>query len=256
MDHVIDVTQSSFQQDVIQRSYEMPVVVDFWAPWCGPCRMLGPVLERLANEPNSGFMLAKLNTDENQAIAGQYDIRGIPAVKAFRNGQVVNEFVGVQPEPNVRQFLQQVKAAGPSNGQAKQSAAPDASKLSDDERVAEARKLLNKGQGCQAEPLLQKFPAGSHQTEAQHLLTLASFLCRASRGGDPLGVSSTQSGTYSQAASAMQRREPSEALYHLLIAFNQETDTNKTRVKQVMDGIFALLGESDPVVSQYRSLVS
>lgn len=256
MEHVIDVTQSSFQQDVIQRSYEIPVVVDFWAPWCGPCRMLGPVLERLANEPNSGFVLAKLNTDQNQAIAGQYDIRGIPAVKAFRNGQVVNEFVGVQPEPNVRQFLQQVKASAPSNGQPKRSEAPDASTLSPEERLSKARKLLTSGQGCQAEPLLQSFPSGPQQAQAQRLLGLASFLCRASRGGEPLGASSAQSGAYGQAASAMQRKEPSEALYHLLVAFNQETDANKSKVRQVMDGIFALLGDADPVVAQYRSLVN
>lgn len=256
MNHVIDVTQSSFQQDVIQRSYETPVVVDFWAPWCGPCRMLGPVLERLANEPNSGFVLAKLNTDENQAIAGQYDIRGIPAVKAFRNGQIVNEFVGVQPEPNIRQFLQQVKAVAPANSRARQQPAADLSNLSAAERVAEARKLLKKGQGCQAEPLLQSLPSTTEQHEIQRLLTLAGFLCRASRGGDPLGASSAQSSAYSQAAGAMQRNEPSEALYHLLIAYNQETAANKSKTKAVMEGVFALLGESDPVAAQYRSLVS
>ena len=95
---VYDVSDSSFQADVIDRSRETTVLVDFWAPWCGPCRMLGPTLERLANEPGSNFVLAKLNVDHNGQTAQQFGVRGIPAVKAFRDGRLVD---GAEPEVEV-----------------------------------------------------------------------------------------------------------------------------------------------------------
>ncbi len=102
---VAESTDATFQQDVLQRSQERTVIVDFWAPWCEPCRVLGPILEQVAAEYGDEVDLVKVNTDENPQVAGQYKIEGIPAVIAFRGGAPVSQFVGALPEPQVREFF-------------------------------------------------------------------------------------------------------------------------------------------------------
>jgi putative thioredoxin len=106
--YTYDVTDADFEAGVIARSHEVPVIVDFWAPWCAPCRSLKPVLEKLADEYRGEFILAKVNTDENTAVAARYGIRGIPNVKAFSDGKVVSEFSGALAESAVRAFLQKL----------------------------------------------------------------------------------------------------------------------------------------------------
>jgi len=133
---MIDV--SNFEQDVLAGSHEKPVLVDFWAPWCGPCRQLGPILERLSEEPEAPFVLAKLNTDEDQATAARYGIRSIPAVKLFVDGEVVDEFIGALPEQQVRAWL---KRAIPSETR---------------RLVQDARQTLTAGDNGQAEALLEE----------------------------------------------------------------------------------------------------
>jgi putative thioredoxin len=101
----VDTSEATFQRDVIERSYEVPVVVDFWAEWCGPCRSLGPVIEKAVDARDGQVELVKLDTDANQRLAAEYRVQSIPAVKAFKDGQVVDEFVGALPPGQVERFL-------------------------------------------------------------------------------------------------------------------------------------------------------
>lgn len=105
MANKIEISDATFQKQVIEQSKTVPVVVDFWASWCGPCRVLGPVIESLAEEYKGKFILAKMSVEENQEKPQEYSVMSIPAVKLFKDGEVVDEFVGAIPEDQIRDWL-------------------------------------------------------------------------------------------------------------------------------------------------------
>jgi putative thioredoxin len=165
-----DVTLADFDEQVVAASHRQPVVIDFWAPWCGPCKVLGPILEKLANEYAGKFLLAKVNSDENQELAVRYGVRGIPSVKAMVRGKIVNEFTGAQPESVIRAWLdkiipspaqelqhaaQQLAAAGDLDGAAQKLAQASALEPANEwVRVDAAEVMLLKGEMDEAQRLL------------------------------------------------------------------------------------------------------
>jgi putative thioredoxin len=144
---------NNFQKDVIEKSFDKPVLVDFWAEWCAPCRMLGPIIEKLAEENKEEWTLVKVDTDNNQEIAMQYGVRGIPNVKLFRNGKVINEFTGALPEPAIREWL---KKSIPS-------------KFAD--QIEHAKILLDRGNAADAKVILEDVHKGDiNNSEVKILL--------------------------------------------------------------------------------------
>jgi putative thioredoxin len=144
---------TNFQKDVIEKSFDKPVLVDFWAEWCAPCRMIGPILEKLAEENNESWELAKVDTDKNQEIASKYGVRGIPNVKLFRNGEVINEFTGALPEPAIKEWL---KKSIPS-------------KFAD--QIEHAKIILNNGDIVTAKAILEDIHKGDlNNSEVKVLL--------------------------------------------------------------------------------------
>jgi putative thioredoxin len=166
---VIDVTEQDFEREVVERSRELPVVVDFGAEWCGPCRMLGPLLEKAANAREGQVVLAKLDTDANPRISQAFRIQGIPAVKAFRDGRVVDEFVGALPPAQVERFFD---ALVPSEADALVAAGDEASlrralelePTNTEAKVKLAEVLFARGERADAAELVRNM-AGSFRAE-------------------------------------------------------------------------------------------
>jgi putative thioredoxin len=158
------VEVADFDRDVLEKSRETPVLVDFWAPWCGPCRVLGPVLDKLAAESGGSWELAKLNTDENPEVSMQYGIRGIPAVKLFIDGEVTAEFTGALPEHAVRSWLNENIPSEDSASLA------EATSLVGQGRVSEAQELLEHMDSDEARLLLARLIVFTDPSRAKTLL--------------------------------------------------------------------------------------
>ncbi len=171
--HVFDATAATFEQDVILKSKEVPVLVDFWATWCGPCKSLGPILEKLADDYGGGFLLAKVDVDQEQELASYFQIRSVPTVMLLKDAQVLGGFPGALPEGQIRQFLEQhgvvaVEGSAPEAGEPEPVAALDVGSLraaasaepdNHQARLELALGLVETGELTEAGTLLDALPA-------------------------------------------------------------------------------------------------
>ncbi len=237
---VIDVTDADFPVAVLERSRSIPVVVDFWAAWCGPCRQLGPVLESAAADREGQVVLAKLDVDANPAAARRYGVQGIPAVKAFREDAVVAEFVGAQPPAAVARFFDGLV---PSEADALVAAGDEASlrralalePARADAAVPLARMLRVRGEADEALRLVEHLP-GSFAAEG-----LAARIRLEREHDDAL----------SAAFVALDAGEPARGL-DLLIEALAASNGSREDLRRVVVGVLDELGVEHPVAREYR----
>lgn len=263
--NVRDVTADRFETEVIARSHEIPVVVDFWAEWCGPCKVLGPTLERLAGEGGGAWELAKLDIDQHPQLAAQFGVQGIPTVIGFRDGQPAARFTGVVPEEQLRQFLDELVpspldrlvehghsrlAMGDATGarDAFQTVlAEDPSH--DGAGLGLAGLLISEGDPVAAAAVLSRLVPSEAVVRLQALTRLSptgdlETLARATEGGDRAARLE-----YAKALAA--DLSYTQALDLLLQLVAEKTESSEPARLLMLD-LFSLLGTADPLTVQYR----
>jgi putative thioredoxin len=273
--NVIDIDQENAQQYLIDESFNRPVVVDFWADWCAPCKQLMPLLEKLADEYAGAFLLAKINADEQQGISQQLGVRSLPTVMVFKDGQPVDGFAGAQPEAAVRELLQKHL---PSPWDAK---------------IAEATELLDQGNTADAVGLLRAAWEESNKLldvtlayagalveasrldeaeqvlnevrlvdrEAVHEQLMAQIELKREAGKSPeiealereLGLDESNHGIRVKLAVQLSAASHfRDALEHLLVVLRSDRDWNNGEAKRMYLDTIATIGKGDPLAAEYQ----
>jgi putative thioredoxin len=270
---VFDVNEASFKDQVIDRSRQTPVVVDFWAPWCGPCRTLGPTLERLASESKGAWVLAKLNVDNNQRLAQMFRVQGIPAVKAFRDGKVVDEFTGAIPESQVRAWLKRflpapsdslvdaaaaLEARSPEEAIARYRVALGSDPDNEAAQLALGRLLVLQGDPEGVATLRQVQPGSPIYAKAQAWITLADLFEQTSNqtptwlarqvADNPNDLEAR----YHLAAQQVRDRHYADAIAQLLAIVERDRTFRDDGARKTLLGLFEALGGDDPLVAAGR----
>src|ERR1700742_2209577 len=247
----IDATEADFQQDVLERSKEVPVVVDFWADWCGPCKQLSPALEAAETKRGGEVVLAKVDVDSNQQLAAQFGIQGIPAVKAFRDGKIIDEFTGAIPPAQVEAFFDglapsradQLLAAG---DELSLREAAELEPRRADVAVALAKARLARGAEAEALEAIENFPED---------FAAAGIAAR---------VKLSQAGVAPEAWTSLGAGNRAEALDALLSALSENGDAaddldpgeRRDLIRRAIIGVLSDLDPADPEARTYRRKLS
>ena len=271
---ILDVTDVTFATTVLAASNERPVVVDFWAPWCGPCRVLGPVVEKVAAEHGGDVVLVKLNTDENPRTASQYRIQGIPAVKAFRNGNVAAEFTGAVPEFQVRAFFKKLvpneaeraareaatlAATDPALAELRFREALKAQPGNVDAVVGLAELLIVRGDDAEAEELLERAPADRRAKVLKHRLFLNGFAERhASEDLEGAAMASPRDARarYRWGVQLAATGQYERALDELIESVRLDRALADAAARKAALAVFDILGLDSPVTRDYQRRLS
>ena len=248
---VVEVTDQDFLQTVVEESKRRPVVVDLWATWCAPCRTLGPILEKVAEERGGEFLLAKLDVDANPYTAGQFGVQSIPTVVAFKDGKPVDGFVGAIPEPMVKEFIEKILPTEADHeaqealeeelqgdlddAEAKYREALEADPGNRAARLGLGRVLAETGRDAEAREMLMPLLPDPEAERVLAMLEVRSW------------ASTSEPGTLASAKRLAAQGKHREALDGMLGALRDDPDA-----RQAMLDVFAVLGEDDPLVAEYR----